>query len=158
MLLHKNGKNLSTNETKVVSQDCPKFVGSPATSGGQRVKFILSERFSNGLWGSEVWLFSELINIVFILIYEFIEFTIFLHTSLVIYFSQYKEHIIYLISFRKFSDVLPAFTCARVISNLWSICLEVKIFFPSPYFSLCLDWDPIKEYSSNKLITACLDS
>ena len=71
MLLQKNGTNLSTNETKVVSQDSPKFLGSPATSGSQRVNFILSERFSNGFWGLEVLLFSGFINIVFILIYEF---------------------------------------------------------------------------------------
>ena len=31
-----------------------------------------------------------------------------------------------LISFSKFSDVLPAFTCVRAISNLWSICLGVN--------------------------------
>ena len=32
-----------------------------------------------------------------------------------------------LISFSKFSDVLPAFTCARAIGNLSSICLGVNI-------------------------------
>ena len=34
-------------------------------------KVLLSERFSNGFWGLEVLLFSGFINIVFILIYEF---------------------------------------------------------------------------------------
>ena len=29
--------------------------------------------------------------------------------------------------FSKFSDVLPAFTCARAIGNLWGICLGVNI-------------------------------
>ena len=35
-------------------------------------------------------------------------------------------------SFSKFSDVLPAFTCARAIGNLRSICLGVNILSPSP--------------------------
>ena len=39
---------------------------------------------------------------------------------------------IYLISFNKFSDVLPTFTCASTIGNLWSICLGVNILSPSP--------------------------
>ena len=38
-----------------------------------------------------------------------------------------------LISFGKFSDVLPAFTCARTIGNLESICLGVNIFNPFPW-------------------------
>ena len=33
-----------------------------------------------------------------------------------------------LISFSKFSDLLPAFTCARAIGNLQSICLGINIF------------------------------
>ena len=41
--------------------------------------------------------------------------------------SIYKRHMISLISFRYFSDVLPAFTCVRAIGNLWSICLGVNI-------------------------------
>ena len=35
-----------------------------------------------------------------------------------IYFAPYKEFMICMISFSKFSDVLPAFTCARAIGNL----------------------------------------
>ena len=51
--------------------------------------------------------------------YNFIiEFIMLLYTVLVISFSQYKEYIICLISFSKFSDVLPAFSCARAIGNL----------------------------------------
>ena len=46
------------------------------------------------------------------------EFIILLYTFLIISFSRYKEYVIYLISFSKFSDVLPAFTCARAIANL----------------------------------------
>ena len=38
-----------------------------------------------------------------------------------------------LISFIKFPDVLPAFTCARAIGNLWCICLGVNILSPSPF-------------------------
>ena len=43
-------------------------------------KFILSERLSNSLYSSDVLLFSEFINIVPILYYTFIEFTVFLYT------------------------------------------------------------------------------
>ena len=32
-----------------------------------------------------------------------------------------------LISFNKFSELLPAFTCARAIGNVWSICFGVNI-------------------------------
>ena len=41
MLDQDNGKNLSTKETIVVSQDCPKFFESPVTCGSQRVKIIM---------------------------------------------------------------------------------------------------------------------
>ena len=88
-------------------------------------KFILSVTLSNSLWGSDVSLF--LINIVSILFYNFIEFIILLYTFLVITFARYKEYIIYLISFSKFSDVLPVFTCASATGNLWKICLGVNI-------------------------------
>ena len=99
-------------------------------------KFILSVRLSNSLWGSDVPLLLQLINIVFILFYNFIEFIILLCTFLVIYFSWSKDYIIYLISFGKFSDVFPAFKLARAIGNLWSICLGVNILNPLPLCSL----------------------
>ena len=89
-------------------------------------KSILSEMLSNMLLGSDVLLFSEFINIVSILFYNFIEL-ILLYTFLVIYFARYKEYITCLTSFLMFSDVLSAFICARVIGNLWSICLGVNI-------------------------------
>ena len=54
-----------------------------------------------------------------------------LYTFLVISFARYKEFIIFLISLGKFSDVLPAFTCARAIGNLWHTCLGVNIVSPS---------------------------
>ena len=39
MLNQGNGKNLSTKETIVVSQDYPKILGSPVTCGSKRVKY-----------------------------------------------------------------------------------------------------------------------
>ena len=50
-----------------------------------------------------------------------------------------------LISFSKFSDVVPAFTCASASNNLWRICLGNNIFSPSLYFASCLASDIIKE-------------
>ena len=90
-------------------------------------KFILSERFSNNLWGSDVLLFSEVLNIVSILFYNFIEFIILLYTFLVTSFSQCKKYVICLISFSKFSDVLLTFPCAKAIGNLWSNWSGVNI-------------------------------
>ena len=98
-------------------------------------KFILSERLSNSLWGADVLLFSEFIKIVSILFYNSIEFVILLYAFLVISFARYKECIICLISFSKFSDVLPAFTCVSAIGNLWSISLWDNMFNPFPCFS-----------------------
>ena len=93
-------------------------------------EFIFSQRLSNSLWGSDVSLFYEFINIVSILFYNFIKFIILLYLFLVISFSRYKEYVIWRISFYKFSDVLPAFTCANALGNLWSICLGVNIVVP----------------------------
>ena len=50
-------------------------------------KFILSERLSNSLRGSDILLFSEIINMVSILYYNFIEFIILLYTLLLISFA-----------------------------------------------------------------------
>ena len=68
--------------------------------------------------------------------YTFTEFITLLFTFLVISFSQYKKSMVCLISFSKFSDVLPAFTCTRAIGNVWSICLGVNILSHLP----CLDF------------------
>ena len=65
-------------------------------------KFILPERLSNRLWGQDVSLFLKFINIVFLLVYNFIEFIMLLYTLLVISFAQYKEYIICLISFSNY--------------------------------------------------------
>ena len=43
MLHQDNGKNLSKKETIVVSQDCPKLLGSPVTCGSQRVNSTTTE-------------------------------------------------------------------------------------------------------------------
>ena len=67
---------------------------------------------------SDVLLFSEFINIVSILFYNFIEFMILLNTFLAISFPRYKDYIKCLISFSKFSDRLHAFTCSSATGNL----------------------------------------
>ena len=59
--------------------------------------------------------------------YTFTDFIILLYTFLVISFAGYNEHMTYLILFSKLPDVLRAFTCARAIGNLWSLCFRVKI-------------------------------
>ena len=38
-----------------------------------------------------------------------------------------------LISFSKFMEVSPAFTCAKGVGNVWSICLEINILITSPF-------------------------
>ena len=97
-------------------------------------KFVLSERLSNSLWGSVVLLFPEFINIVSILFYNLIEFIILLYKFLVIYFAQSQKYSICMISFCKFSDVLPVFTWASAIGNLWCICLRIKTLVPLPFY------------------------
>ena len=89
-------------------------------------KFILSVKLSNGIWGSDVPLLLEFINIVFILFCNFIEFIMLLYTFLVNSFSRYKEYNCP-ISLSEFSDVLPAFTWASAICNVWSICLGFNV-------------------------------
>ena len=103
-----------------------------------KLLFILSGRLSISVWGSDILLFPEFINIVSILYYIFIEFIILLYTFLVIYFAEYKEYMIWWIWFSKFSAVLPAFTCASATGNFWSICLEVSILNPTPWVTLYL--------------------
>ena len=90
-------------------------------------RFIFSVRLDNILWRSDVLRFSKFINIVSIHAYNFIEFIILLYTFLVTSFSRYKEYIICLISFSKFSDVSLAFNRISALGNLWNICLGVNI-------------------------------
>ena len=96
-------------------------------------QFILSVRLSNNLWGSDVLLFLEFINIVPILFYNFIEFIILLYTFLVIFLARFKECMIWRILSSKFSDVLPTVTCARAIGSFWSIYWGVPILSPFMY-------------------------
>ena len=103
-----------------------------------KLLFILSGRLSISVWGSDILLFAEFINIVSILYYIFIEFIILLYTFLVIYFAEYKEYMIWWIWFSKFSAALPAFTCASATGNFWSICLEISILNPTTWVTLYL--------------------
>ena len=48
-----------------------------ATYLSLHLKFILSVRLGNSLWGSDALLFLEFINMVSILFYKFTEFIIF---------------------------------------------------------------------------------
>ena len=68
------------------------------------------------MW-SEVLLFSD-INEVSIFYYKCIEFIMCLYTFLVISFARYKKYVVYLISFSKFSDISPTFTCVSAVDNL----------------------------------------
>ena len=51
---------------------------------------------------------------------------------LVIYFTRFKEWITCLILFKKFSDVLLAFTCTSAFGNRWRIFLGVNITISFP--------------------------
>ena len=107
-------------------------------------KSTLSKSLGNSLREEDALLFPEFIDIVFILLFDFIEFIILLHTFFATFFSQYKKHMIWGISFSKFSDVLPAFTCARLLLlqslkhfNFFNFLLFIKIenfFSNSNYF------------------------
>ena len=72
-------------------------------------------------------LFSEFINIEYILFYSFIEFFILLYSFLVIYFARDKNIWFDGCFFWKFLDVLPAFTCARTIDDFLSFSLGGNI-------------------------------
>ena len=90
-------------------------------------KSILSVRLSNSLWRSDASLFLEFISTVFI----FVLYLYLIHYIVIYFFSNFfarcNKYMICLTSFSKFSDVLPAFTCARTIGDLWNICLRVNI-------------------------------
>ena len=106
-------------------------------------KSILSEKMSTSLWGSDVLLFSEFINIVSILFYMFIEFILLLYTFLVISFARYRFH---LADFQMYYLLLLAqfvFTCA--IGSIWSIYLGVNNLSLLPRFALYLALDKNEE-------------
>ena len=81
--------------------------------------------FNSKTCGLDVLVFSEFIYIVSIF-YTLMDL-IMLHTFLVICLDWYKDYTICIISFNKLSELLPAFTCASAIGNLWSIYLGVSI-------------------------------
>ena len=95
---------------------------------------ILSERLSSSLWWSDVLLFSEVINIVSILLYFFIKFIILLYSFSIIYLRDAKN--LLFATFSNLSDALPTLTSAKAIGYLWSICLRVKILIPSTFLSI----------------------
>ena len=74
-----------------------------------------------------------------------------LYTFLVISFHWYKEQTICLISFNKFSELLQAFTFARAIGNLWSICLGVNVLSPLPAVDFNGNNPLLKELITNSL-------
>ena len=80
-----------------------------------------------------------------------------LYTFFVVSFDWYKEYTICPISLNRLSELLPAFTCARAVGNLWSVCFGVNILSPVPCFVLYLALDLIFEKSLNKLTIFCLD-
>ena len=91
-------------------------------------KFVLLERLSNNLRQPDVLLFPEFINILLsILYYNYIQLIILLYTFLSISFAQYKQYMICLISFRKFSGLLSPSTSVSAIGSLGTICLELDI-------------------------------
>ena len=47
--------------------------------------------------------------------------------------------------------MLSAFTSARAIDNIWSICLGVNLLRPCTFSVLYLASDAIEEYSLNNL-------
>ena len=81
---------------------------------------------------------------------------ILLCSFLVICVEWYKEQTISLISYNKLCGLLPAFTSARAIGNLWSNCLGVSVLSPVPLVALFFDSDAIKEQSSYNVITSFL--
>ena len=54
------------------------------------------------------------------------------------FFDLYKECSYWLISFSSFSELFPAFNCAKEISNRLSIWFRVSIFSPCPDWILLL--------------------
>ena len=116
-------------------------------------KFVLSERLSNNIWGSDLLLFLEFINKYSLYIITLLNSLYSYIHLLVISFVRYKECMIWRSSFSRFTDVLPAFISARGIDKLWRICLELKISSPSPWTDLYLILGTILEWSLNSLTT-----
>ena len=71
-------------------------------------------------------------------VYNFMKLSRPLYNFLIVFFARCRKYIIFLNSFRKFSDALFAFTCVSTIGNFWSSCLEPNMLslFPSVTFLL----------------------
>ena len=69
-------------------------------------------------------------------VYNFMKLSRPLYNFLIVSFARCRKYIIFLNSFRKFSDALFAFTCVSTIGNFWSSCLEPNMLslFPSVTF------------------------
>ena len=67
------------------------------------------------------------------------------YTFSMICFDWYKELTVCLILFDKLSELLPGFTYARAIGNLWRICHGANILSPVPVVALYFASDIIKE-------------
>ena len=97
---------------------------------------IYSVRLSDSLWRSDVLLFLEFINIVFL----FVLYLYWIHYIFIYFFRNpfcsIKRYMICLISFNKISNVLPPFTCAKAIGSLWGVSLGFSMFnlFPCVTF------------------------
>ena len=63
---------------------------------------------------------------------------------------------IWQIPFSNFSDLLPDFTCASAVGNLWTICLGVNILIPFPILVLYLAPDAIVAWPLIKWKTCSL--
>ena len=87
------------------------------------LKPISSERLSNSLWGSDVLLFLEFLDIVFILYYIFIKLIILLYIFSVISFARYNEYFICLISF------LQELLSAKQANHLYDESLTFCCFY-----------------------------
>ena len=80
-----------------------------------------------------------------ILCYNFVELIILWYIFLVILFTGYKEYVVSKFLLSKFSEVLPAFTCARDIGNHWSNYFGVNILNLPPSTVLYLASNIIEE-------------
>ena len=98
----------------------------------------MSERLSNSLWGPNVLLFLEFINILSILFYNFIELIILLYTFLVISLAQHKEYIIWWISFFL---VFICLTCFYLCKCFWK---SLKHLFRCYYLEFKGDFVPFR--------------
>ena len=102
-------------------------------------------------------LFSEFINMVFVFyICTYLIMLLYTFWSIILIDIKNKQFLWF--SSNNYLELLPAFTCAKVVGNLWSICLGVNILSPVPCFDLRLTSDLISAESSYNLITFPLDS